>query len=97
MEEDFETDAHDSVELFWNPCGEGRYLLQLINLSGFNGTTAGREIPQYGISVKWKNRIPRSVRELTGQGETEVSAGNILEIPVLNVYRAYVVEFETKE
>ena len=44
------TTAHPSVELFWDDCGQGM-LLQALNLSGFNGTTAEAPVPMVNVSV----------------------------------------------
>ena len=45
------TDAHPSVELFWDRSGDAM-LLQLLNLSGFNGTTVEDAIPMRNIRVE---------------------------------------------
>lgn len=61
-----ETDAPSCVEVFWNRCKNGEYLLQLINLSGFNGTTVTAHIPISGITVKLPLSRIKKAASLTG-------------------------------
>ncbi len=93
QDESFETDAHPSVEVFYNPCGDGKYLLQMINLSGFNGTTVGKPVIQRDITVTWKAEKPISVTELKPDGEAKQNSSDVLRIPELNRYCAYLIEF----
>lgn len=44
------TNAHDMVEIFLDGCQGGR-LLQLVNLTGYNGTSVHRPIPMQQVSV----------------------------------------------
>ena len=44
------TDAHPSVELFWDKTG-GHMLLQALNLSGFNGLTVMKPLPLSNVRV----------------------------------------------
>ncbi|MEV5026830.1 family 10 glycosylhydrolase [Paenibacillus sp. LPE1-1-1.1] len=46
------TNAHSSVEITYNQLPDGTSLLQLINLSGFNGVTYDAPIPMTGIEVE---------------------------------------------
>lgn len=48
------TDAHPSVEVFLNQINEKQYLLQTLNLSGFNGMTYTEPIEQPSFSVNMK-------------------------------------------
>ena len=45
-----DTDAHDSVQLFYDGCEGGR-ILQLINLSGMNGVTVHAPIPMRNVHI----------------------------------------------
>lgn len=45
-----QTDAHSSVEIFWDRSGDHMFL-QLLNLSGFNGTTVVKPLPIRDINV----------------------------------------------
>ncbi|MDL2319346.1 hypothetical protein LJC74_09830, partial [Eubacteriales bacterium OttesenSCG-928-A19] len=45
-----ETDAPDMVELFYDGCPGGR-LIQMVNLSGFNGTSVHKPIPMRDIHI----------------------------------------------
>lgn len=92
--DEFTTTAHSSLELFYGPCGDHRYLLQMINLSGFNGTTVGKPVEQKEIMVHWASGTPKRVWELGMAGETIQVCTHELRIPSVNLYRAYLVEFE---
>lgn len=72
---EFETDAPACVEMFWTKCQEDRYLLQLINISGFNGTTVGKPIPLTDIKIRFSAGRPKAVRRLTAEGMEVVLAG----------------------
>ncbi|MDD6041538.1 MAG: family 10 glycosylhydrolase [Clostridia bacterium] len=52
------TNAHPSVELFWDDTGSGM-LLQALNLSGFNGTTVEAPVPMQNVAVT----VPFEARE----------------------------------
>jgi hypothetical protein len=90
-----ETTAPPSVELFWNRCGKGEYLLQLLSFTGFNGTTFARHIPVHGIEI----RIPgacaklRGARSLTGGAVRLASAngGAVVTVEKLEQYEAVVL------
>lgn len=61
------TDAHPSVELFWDGCGEDM-LLQALNLSGFNGITVEAPIPMRNVCVT----VPFAAREAVSLNGTPV-------------------------
>lgn len=60
----FETDAPPIVEIFFSQCEESLYMLQLINLTGFNGMTFFEPLEVGGISVKFKELSPKKVEEM---------------------------------
>ena len=66
----------------------------MINLSGFNGTTVGKPVEQKEIMVHWASGTPKRVWELGMAGETIQVCTHELRIPSVNLYRAYLVEFE---
>ncbi len=45
------TNAPNCVEIFYDRCGPDEWMLQLINLSGFNGTTVGAHLRLHGLTV----------------------------------------------
>lgn len=70
------TNAHPSVELSLHRLPDGSQLLQLLNGSGFNGTTYEEPIVQRGISVSLSGLAvpgetgPARVRRLSGPAES---------------------------
>lgn len=53
------TNAHPSVELFWDATENG-FLLQALNLSGFNGTTVERPVSMNNVEIT----VPFEAREV---------------------------------
>lgn len=53
------TNAHPSVELFWDATENG-FLLQALNLSGFNGTTVERPVSMHNVEIT----VPFEAREV---------------------------------
>ncbi|MFB5761633.1 family 10 glycosylhydrolase [Paenibacillus medicaginis] len=98
------TDIPESVELFFNRLPNGNCLLQLINLSGFNGITYLKAISMYqmefhfnGIGLPERAYSLRSGEEISvqakGEGESDGEAGFSLTVPHLDRYEAVVLEF----
>ena len=85
------TDAHPSVELFWDDSGEGM-LLQAVNLSGFNGVTVEDPIPMDKLSVtvpgKYTQALPLTDGAVT---ITETDTGTVVTFDRLNRFAAAVL------
>ncbi|MCH1948078.1 hypothetical protein MCJ35_02545 [Enterocloster sp. OA13] len=92
LEDDFIVTAHKSLEVFYGPCGKGQYLLQMINLSGFNGTTVWEPISQQA-GFGWTGRIPDRIWELGQEGAVLQEGTDKLVISSIGTYRAYLIEF----
>jgi hypothetical protein len=90
------TDAPKQVEVFFDQCGQNEYLLQFLNLSGFNGTTFFEAIPIHHIGVTFNTIKPKRIYRLTLEGSKEVLEQAVftdgLMVPVLNQYDAYLIE-----
>lgn len=90
--------APAGIELFANRLADGGILVQLLNLSGFNGTTFHAPLPVSGIRIAVKTeRRPAQLRQLrTGDAmaweETEGGAV-VFTVPQLECYEAYAFEF----
>ena len=91
-EEAITTDAPSSVEVFFQKIGEKQYLLQLLNLSGFNGTTVGAPIVLSDIHVNLNGTTPREIYELTADGEKEVPLASTIKADKLDGYKVYVIQ-----
>ncbi len=92
----FSTNAPISVETFFNKTKNGDYLLQLINLSGFNGTTVTKHIPIHDIEVTVPLSGNIEARSLKGNNiETKNSKkGTVIKISVLEEYEAVAIKAE---
>lgn len=90
------TDAPKQVEVFFDQCGQNEYLLQFLNLSGFNGTTFFEAIPIHHIGVTFNTIKPKRIYRLTLEGSKEVLNQEVLAeglmVPVLDQYEAYLIE-----
>ena len=82
------TNAHPSVELFWDACGEDM-LLQALNLSGFNGMTVEAPVPmdQVSVTVPCKNMKALPLTK-TGVTLTEAEDGTVVTFDRLNRFAA---------
>jgi len=86
------TNAPKNVELFFDRCGKNQYILQLLNLSGFNGTTVYEPTPVHNITVALDLPTPQRVFEL-GRTELVPMPGKAeIDIARLDNYKAYIIE-----
>ncbi|TDF96256.1 alpha-amylase family protein [Paenibacillus piri] len=92
-----QTDAPQSVELFANKIGANSYMVQLLNLSGFNGVTYGDPIPLADIRIKLQ--VPGSACKaysLKRQQDVPAVSGPdgslVITVDALRLYDAIVLE-----
>lgn len=90
-EEKITTDAPSCVEVFFQKIGEKQYLLQLLNLSGFNGVTVGEPIVLSDIHVNLHGIIPKEIYELTADGEKSMPLSSTVKADKLDGYKVYVI------
>ncbi|MDR0730777.1 MAG: hypothetical protein LBF63_03850, partial [Treponema sp.] len=57
----FVTNAPKNVEVFFDKCGDDAYIVQFINLSGFNGTTFFEPNPIHDIEISFPGLKPKEV------------------------------------
>jgi Uncharacterized protein conserved in bacteria len=88
----FTTTAPKNVEVFFSRCGADKYLLQMINLSGFNGTTVYEPVPMDGIRVTFPALNPKKIYELGPEAMQEVRADKTICVDSLTNYKAYLLE-----
>ncbi|MCM2677948.1 hypothetical protein [Alkalicoccobacillus plakortidis] len=92
------TNAASSVEVFINRTGNGEYLCQVLNLSGFNGVTYMEPIPMESIQIQLKlEEVPSKIIDLNHKGEIafETSHGDstiTFQVDQLQRYEAFVIE-----
>ena len=92
IENAFDTNAPKQVEVFFDQCGKEKYLLQLLNLSGFNGTTVFEPIPISNIEITFNEIKPKHIYGLFADGKKELVEFDKVRIPVLNQYAAFLIE-----
>ena len=89
----FETNAPEMVEMFLAPCGGGAHMLQLINLTGFNGMTFFEPPAIADIEVRLTDIAPAEIHELTETGLQPVSPSRCLHISLRKgeLYKAFLL------
>jgi len=91
-------DLPASTELFLNRTEQGHVLVQLLNLSGFNGTTYMEAIPIYNRTIEVRDiGVPVRAYSLcsTETLPIQVEGNNVrLSIPSLKRYEAIVIEMD---
>lgn len=83
-------EAPSCVEFFCDRIGDKQLLLQFINLSGFNGTTAAAPLPIYGIRVQLPNAA--RIERLTKDGQEQIADGTAaFSADLSGAYEAFLV------
>lgn len=88
----FVTNAPKNVEVFFDKCDENTYIVQLINLSGFNGVTFFEPNPIHDIEISFPNLAPKEVFELALDAPKALEAQNRICIDKLECYKAYILK-----
>lgn len=87
------TDAPSCAEIFLNTLPDGRTLLQILNLSGFNGVTFAPCIPLHGVHVTLPGNYA-SALSVDGAPAPELavqSGSTTLTLPPLGRYQAFIL------
>ena len=92
FENPIKTNAPNMVEVFFDKCTEDEYLLQFINLTGFNGTTAAKPVTLSDIEVSFSGIKPVDIHQLTTYGKVKKTAGTKLAVEDLGIYKAYLIK-----
>ena len=77
---EFETNAPEMVEMFFAKSGASAYMLQLVNLTGFNGATFFESLSIPDIRVHFLNIRPKSIEELTASGRQAVATSDTVHV-----------------
>lgn len=89
----FTTDAHESMEILYSHIDEDADLLQLINLSGFNGVTVGQPVIQKDIRISLQ-RTPAEIEELSSEGIQKVEfSDNTFTVRQCGLHKAYRIRY----
>ncbi len=90
VKQPFATDAPACVEMFFHQTGPSEYLLQMINLSGFNGVTFSEPLPLDNIHLTIEGQHPRMLELLTRDGfEAQTIQGDVLTLKCPGCYVGY--------
>ena len=86
----FATDAPACVDVFFHRTGEEEYLVQLINLSGFNGVTMAKPLPMENIRFTLNGRQIKTLERLTPDGfEPQAASGETVTLRCPGCYAGY--------
>lgn len=70
----FETNAPEMVEVLLCECSPDTYMLQFLNLTGFNGMNFFKPLAVNSLSVKFNSIKPVSVRQMTEKGPVDITS-----------------------
>ena len=90
----FSTDAHPKTEIFLNRLGERTAMLELLNLTGFEGVTVLPPVVQKGIRVRFSAEVERVIELGAVKQQPVTVTDNGFEIPELDLHKAYLVRFK---
>lgn len=95
----FETNAPEMVEMFLDSCDASTYMLQMINLTGFNGTSFFEPLAVSDIFVKLTHIEVASVYEMTEDGLEEVGYDGELKFSMNKgkIYKAFLIKTKEKQ
>ncbi len=89
----FETNVPEMVEMFFAECGPSVYMLQLLNLTGYNGMTFFKPYDMENLRIRLKGVNPVSVEEMTPEGlaPVEYKDGITCSMKDGELYKAWIV------
>ena len=89
----YETDAHPQTEIFLNRIGARTGMMELLNLTGFEGVTVLPPVVQREITVKFHQGVEK-VMEMGPDGTKPVPVkDNSFTIPELALHKAYLIRY----
>ena len=89
----YTTDAHRSMEILFSSIDNETDLLQLINLSGYDGIGVSDPVIQKDIHINFK-RNPSRIEELTADSKADIPVEeNALHIQCCNLHKAYLIHY----
>ena len=89
----FDTTVPEMVEMILSECEPGTYMLQLINLTGYNGMTFFAPREMKNLSVKFREINPVHVEELTDHGLETIAYENgmTFDLKEGELYKAFLI------
>lgn len=93
----FETNAPEMVEVLFNECSAGVYMLQFINLTGFNGMNFFRPLGVKDVTVNLAGITPAAVLQMTEEGLVDITeealASDVITVSLEcgKIYQSYLI------
>lgn len=85
-----EVEAPPCVEVFFDRCKEGQYLLQFLNYSGYNGTTFHAPLP-VDVEVKFPGMEIEKIQSLELKGKRKAGNAQGAKLRIMGSYKALLV------
>ena len=89
-------EAPACVEVFFDRCGEGQYLLQFLNYSGYNGTTFHAPLP-VEADVSFPGIEAEKLQYLEAEGKQKINSRKNVKIRIKGSYRAVLITGKDRE
>lgn len=89
----FQTDAPSCAEMVYRQVDEHTCLMQIINLSGYNGKTMVKPLPLENIHVTLNGKQPRKVELLSEEGFQEQPLTDTLTLRCPQIYAGYKITY----
>ena len=83
------------AEVFFHRCGKDTYLLQLLNYSGFNGTTFYAPLP-VEVKITFPGLEVKRVQHLKEDGKRKIACDRSLKVCVKGLYMAILITAKEK-
>lgn len=89
----WETNVPEMVEMFLAECGPSLYMLQMINMTGYNGMTFFKPYDMENLSIRFTRLQPVSVEEMTEDGlvPVEYKDGFTCSMKAGTIYKSYLI------
>ena len=84
------TNAPEMVEMFFSKLDDSTYMLQMINMTGYNGMTFFKPLA-VRFNVTFNDVVPVKIAEMHENGLRPTEYGNKLEVELDGLYKAYLV------
>ena len=93
LPEVFDTNVPEMVEMFLAECAPDTYMLQMINMTGYNGMTFFKPHDLENLQIRFKNLKPVSVEEMTADGlvPVEYQDGMVCALRDGELYKSYLI------
>ncbi len=90
----FETNVPEMVEMFLSQCGQSVYMLQMINMTGYNGMTFFKPYAMENLHIRFTQLKPVNIEEMTSEGlrKVEYKDGMTFTMAAGELYKSYLIK-----